>query len=93
MPLKRYMIVERFRNGDAVPVYRRFAEQGRMAPEGLAYVSSWVDEKLDCCFQLMETHDPALLDLWMTNWRDLVDFKVHAVISSAEALEKIGPQL
>ena len=93
MPLKRYMIVERFRNGDAVPVYRRYAEQGRMAPEGLAYVSSWVDEKLDCCYQLMETHDPALLDLWMTNWRDLVDFEVHAVISSAEALEKIGPQL
>ena len=56
-----YMVVENFRNGDPVPVYRRFRERGRLAPEGVTYVSSWVDEKLERCFQLMETDDARLL--------------------------------
>jgi hypothetical protein len=56
------MVVERFKNKDAVPVYRRFRESGRMMPEGLAYVSSWIDDKLERCYQLMETHDRALLE-------------------------------
>ena len=64
-----------------------------MAPEGLAYVSSWVDDKLERCYQLMETQDRTLLDRWMANWNDLVDFEVHAVISSREAAEKIDPRL
>lgn len=93
MPGRLYMIVERFKNHDAVPVYRRFRESGRMAPDGLQYVSSWVDENLHCCYQLMETGDPALLDRWMSNWSDLVDFEVHPVIPSAEAAARIAPQL
>lgn len=88
-----YMVVENFRNGDAVPVYRRFRDQGRLAPEGLAYVSSWVDHKLERCYQVMETEDRALLDQWMANWSDIVDFEVHPVISSKEAAEKIAPCL
>jgi Domain of unknown function (DUF3303) len=88
-----YMVIENFKNGDAVPVYRRFRDRGRLAPEGLSYVSSWVDENLDRCFQLMKTEDRALLDEWIANWRDIVDFEVHSVISSKEAAEKIGPCL
>lgn len=88
-----YMVVERFKNKDAVTVYRRFRDNGRLAPEGLLYISSWVDEKLERCYQLMETHDRALLDQWMANWSDLVDFEVHPVITSKEAAEKIGPRL
>jgi hypothetical protein len=88
-----YMVVERFRNGNAIPVYRRFRERGRMAPEGLRYVSSWVDENLERCFQLMETGDRALLERWAENWRDCVDFEVYPVITSEEALERIGPRL
>jgi hypothetical protein len=88
-----YMIVEHFKNADAVPVYRRFRERGRMAPEGLHYVSSWVDETLHRCYQVMETDDRALLDLWIANWSDLVDFEVHAVIGSEEALARIAPRL
>jgi hypothetical protein len=80
-----YMVIERFRNGDAAPVYRRFRERGRLAPDGLTYVGSWVDSTLGCCYQVMETADPALLEAWMARWRDLVDFEVHEVISSAEA--------
>jgi hypothetical protein len=93
MPNKQYMVVEHFKNKDAVAVYRRFRERGRMAPEGLLYVSSWVDEKLERCYQLMETHDLRLLDEWMANWDDLVDFEVYPVITSKEAAEKIGPRL
>jgi hypothetical protein len=93
MPKTLYMVVEHFKNNDAVPVYRRFRDRGRMAPEGLVYVSSWVDHKLGCCYQVMETHDRALLDEWMANWSDLIDFEVHSVVTSKEAVEKVAPLL
>ena len=67
-----YMVVENFRNRDPVPVYRRFRERGRLAPEGVTYISSWVDEKLERCFQLMETDTRRLLDEWIVNWTDMV---------------------
>ena len=88
-----YMIVEHFKDKDAVAVYRRFRDRGRLAPEGLRYVSSWVDDRLERCYQLMETHDRAILDEWMANWSDLVDFEVHPVMTSNEAAEKIAPRL
>jgi hypothetical protein len=88
-----YIVIEHFRDGDAVPVYRRFRERGRLAPEGLTYISSWVDITLDRCYQLMETDNPRLLDEWMASWSDIVDFEVHPVITSAEAVEKIAPLL
>ena len=83
------MIVERFRDGDAKPVYARFREHGRLAPPGLTYVASWVDDELRICFQLMETVDPALIDEWIANWRDLVSFEVYPVIESAEAAKRV----
>lgn len=93
MSAQLYMVVERFRDGDAVPVYRRFRERGRLAPEGVSYVASWVDTKLERCYQLMQTHDRRLLDEWMAQWSDIVDFEVHPVITSAEAAERIAPRL
>ena len=93
MPNTLYMVVEHFKNKDAVAVYRRFRDHGRMAPEGLLYISSWVDENLERCYQLMETHDRQLLDDWIANWTDLVDFEVYPVITSKEATERIGPRL
>jgi hypothetical protein len=87
------MVVELFKNKDAVSVYRRFRDRGRMAPEGLVYVSSWVDDKLERCYQLMETNDRKLFEEWMANWKDLVEFEVYPVITSSEAAEKIAPQL
>jgi len=92
-PTTLYMVVEHFKNRDAAPVYLRFRERGRMAPEGLRYVASWVDEKFELCYQLMETYDRALLDVWIAHWSDLVDFEVHSVISSSEAAERIAPRL
>jgi hypothetical protein len=88
-----YMVVEHFKNKDAVPVYRRFRDRGRMAPEGLVYISSWVDDKFERCYQLMETGERRLLDEWIANWSDLVDFEVHAVVPSRDAAEKIAPRL
>ena len=88
-----YMVVEHFKNKDAVPVYRRFRDRGRVMPESLVYVSSWVDDKFERCYQLMETHDRRLLDHWMANWNDLMDFEVYPVITSKEAVERIAPQL
>lgn len=88
-----YMIVECFKNQDPVPVYRRFRDRGRLAAEGLKYVSSWVDEKLERCFQLMETDDRKLLDEWIAKWSDIVEFEVYPVISSKEAAEKVAPRL
>ena len=85
-----YLIIENFRNKDPVPIYRRFRDQGRLAPEGLRYVSSWVDEKLERCFQVMETDDPHLLDEWLGRWSDLVEFEVIPVISSIEAAERVS---
>jgi hypothetical protein len=82
------MVVERFTRG-AGPVYERAAEQGRLLPDGLIYVDSWVDERLDRCFQLMETDDPRLFDEWIARWSDLAEFEVVPVITSGEASERV----
>jgi len=82
-----YMVVEHFTQG-AGAVYARFREQGRMAPEGLEYVASWVAEDLTRCFQVMACEDRALLDAWMGEWADLVRFEVIPVATSAEAAER-----
>jgi hypothetical protein len=85
-----YMVLEHFKGQDALPVYRRFAERGRLAPEGLIYMSSWVDESLHQCFQLMETSDRNLLDQWIANWNDIVDFEVFPVMTSQEATARLA---
>jgi Protein of unknown function (DUF3303) len=80
----RYMVVERYLHGPA-PIYERAAARGRMLPAGLEYLDSWVDERLDRCFQLMETDDPSTFDAWIAEWSDLAEFEVVPVVSSAEA--------
>jgi hypothetical protein len=86
-----FMIVEHFRGGDPRPVYERFRRRGRLAPDGLRYVSSWVTDDLTRCYQVMECDDPGLLDEWIAAWADLVDFDVHPVITSAEAAARALP--
>ncbi len=88
-----FMVVERFRNRDAVPVYQRFRESGRMMPEGLKYVESWTANEFDRCFQLMECDDPRLFEEWVARWEDLVDFEIVPVVTSAEATALITPRL
>ena len=83
------MIVEHFKNANPEPVYRRFRERGRLAPEGLEYLTSWVDEKLERCFQLMEAPDISYLNEWIANWSDIVEFEIYPVLSSQEAAERV----
>ncbi len=82
------MVVEHFK--DAPEIYRRFAKKGRMMPEGLTYVSSWIDADFKRCFQLMETDDARLFDEWIANWNDLMDFEIFPVMTSKEASEKVA---
>ena len=88
-----YMVVEDFRNGDALPVYRRFRDEGRLTPEGLGYVASWVTEDFRRCFQIMECDDVSLLAQWTARWEDMVEFEVIPVITSAEAVAAVAPRL
>lgn len=87
------MVIERYRDKDGVSVYRRARERGRMLPEGLRYVASWVEPDYGRCFQLMETEDPALFEAWTSRWSDLVDFEVVPVVTSAEVARRIAPSL
>ena len=88
-----YMVIERFKNREAIPVYRRFREKGRMMPEGLTYAESWVETNFDRCFQLMECEDARLLEEWAAHWRDLVEFEFVPVRKSAEAAQILAPGL
>jgi len=76
-----------------VPVYRRFRDQGRLAPEGLRYVASWVTEDLRRCYQIMECEDRSLLDQWVARWSDLVDFEIIPALTSADAAALVAPRL
>lgn len=88
-----FMIVENFRDGNPEPVYRRFRDEGRLAPAGLTYVSSWVTMDLRRCFQVMECDSRRLLDEWIAAWRDIVDFEVIEVMTSPAAVAIITPRL
>ena len=84
-----YLVIEHFRDGDPAPVYHRFRDQGRLAPDGLRYVASWVTTDLARCYQVMECDDRARLDAWIARWTDLVDFEVVPVVTSAEAARAV----
>lgn len=74
--MKRYMVIEHFAPGSKDKVYERFREKGRMLPDGLVYIDSWLEKEGERCFQLMETDDPSLFDQWTENWSDLVRFEI-----------------
>jgi hypothetical protein len=88
VPLTLYMVVEHFKHGDSHAVYERFLSHGRMMPEGLEYISSWTTDDLTKCFQLVKTADISLINQWISNWSDLVDFEFYPVISSSDAVSK-----
>src|SRR6267378_11466 len=86
-----YMVVERFK--DAPAIYRRLREKGRMMPEELEYVSSWIDVDLKICWQLMRTEDEPLFQRWIDNWKDLTDFEIVPVRTSAEVREMMEKEV
>jgi len=88
-----FMVIERFRDGDARPVYRRLRDAGRAMPDGVTYVGSWVEPDMTRCFQVMECADEKLLRQWTRAWDDLVEFEILPVITSAQARARIEPLL
>jgi hypothetical protein len=88
-----FMIIERFKGGDPIHVYRRFRDHGRMAPADVQYINSWVTSDLTICYQVMEAPDRARLDQWLQRWQDLVDFDVVPVITSPDAQAIVAPRL
>jgi hypothetical protein len=84
-----FMVIERFKNRDAKPVYRRFFETGRMMPDGLNYRGSWIEANFERCFQLMECDDVSRLQEWILSWSDLADFEITAVAESKETAETV----
>lgn len=89
----QFMLIERFRNRDARAVYRRLRERGRAMPDGLRYVGSWIEANFDRCFQIMECEDARLLQQWVLEWGDLIEFEIVPVVPSAEVRAAIEPRL
>ncbi|MDX2155217.1 MAG: DUF3303 family protein [Hyphomicrobiaceae bacterium] len=88
-----FMIIEHFRDRDAKAVYARFRDKGRMAPDGLIYVNSWIEANFARCFQLMECDDARLLQEWIISWGDLADFEIVPVVPSKDTAEIVGRHL
>jgi hypothetical protein len=85
-----FMVIEKYKNGNARAIYARAKEKGRMLPDGLKYVDSWVEASLGRCFQLMECDDPRLFQEWVVRWQDLVDFEIVPVVPSKQTAETIN---
>jgi len=88
-----FMVIEKFRNQDARAIYRRFRDRGRMMPDGLGFVSSWVSADLGRCFQVMEATDVTLLQQWVTRWSDLIDFEIVPVVPGKDTATALADQL
>jgi mannose-1-phosphate guanylyltransferase len=84
-----YMIIEKFHTGKAKALYDRFDENGRMLPEGVSYINSWIDEQISICYQVMESDSDEKIHQWISKWNDIVDFEVIPVISSADVKAKV----
>jgi hypothetical protein len=88
-----FMVIENFRNQDAKSVYRRFRDQGRLMPDGLKFINSWVEADLSRCFQVMECDDVTLVQRWVAQWSDLVEFEIVPVVTGQDAAEALASQL
>jgi hypothetical protein len=85
------MVVEHFKDAEAI--YHRLWDRGRILPKGVVLESVWVDEKVERSYRLLKTYDRELLDEWMANWNDLIDFEVYEVTTPEEAGEKVAARM
>ena len=83
-----FMVIERFHPLKMKEIYKRVEERGRMLPDGVIYINSWVDEQISTCFQVMESDSENKIHQWISHWSDLIDFEVIRVLSSDQAKEK-----
>jgi len=84
-----YMVIEHYHHGKLKDLYQRFDEKGRMLPDGVKYINSWINEDITVCYQLMESDSLDKLNEWISNWNDIVDFELIPVISSSEAKNRV----
>jgi hypothetical protein len=87
------MVIEKYKNNNSKAVYTRVQEKGRMIPDGLRYINSWVEANLGRCFQLMDCDQVDLFQQWIVHWNDLIEFEIIPVVSSKEAIEILKPQM
>ena len=87
-----FMVIERFKEGDAGPIGERFKRKGRMLPEGVSYHASWVDSTSSRCFQVMEAPDREALEAWVRRWDDLINFEIVPVVTSADFWAQTLPE-
>ncbi len=80
--MTKYMVIESFKPGRVDAIYNRFDEKGRMLPDGLMYIDSWLSSDRTCCYQLMETDNYNLFEIWIAKWDDLTDFEIIELIDS-----------
>ncbi len=85
--MKTFMIIENYKPGKTEEIYNRFKEKGRMIPEGVEFVDSWIEENLQKCYQVMRSESESGIYEWIDNWKDLVDFEVIPVMDSSQASE------
>ena len=88
-----FMVVEHFERGKAKEIYRRLQERGRMMPEGLKYINSWISADFNRCWQLMECDDPRLFQEWVLQWEDLFELEIIPVVSSEETKQVVNKLL
>jgi hypothetical protein len=84
-----YMIIEKFHAGKAKAIYERFTEKGRLMPDGVKYIDSWITKDMSRCYQVMEAISEESIHGWISNWNDLSDFEVIPVITSDEAKARV----
>jgi hypothetical protein len=89
-----FMLIERFKDDDMVPIYQRLRDEGRMLPDGLTYVDSWIEPNFSRCFQLMECNDLRLFQEWTLKWRGYgATFEIVPVVPSKDTREVVAPFL
>jgi hypothetical protein len=87
-----FMVIERFKDNDMLPVYRRLRDKGRVMPAGLRYVDSWIEPSFARCFQLMECDDLRLLQTWLLQWNGLgMTVEIVPVVPSKDTREVVAP--
>lgn len=77
--MKKYMVVEKFKPNCLEKNNVRWNEKGRMLPDGLYYLNSWMNKENNICFQLMETNDVTLFEIWTNKWNDYTDFEIYPI--------------
>lgn len=85
----QYMITFPLTNHRYEERIARFLETGAMPPEGVTLLGRWFTLGHSQGFALVESDNPTAIYQYMSQWADLMDFEVHAVIGDEQAAEAL----